>query len=60
VKVRLEVYEEKTAPLMQFYCEMGVLLPVFAAGTLEEICARTVAALEARKARTPTAGVSHS
>ena len=60
VKVRLEAYEEKTAPLIKFYRELGVLLPISAAGTPEEICERTVAALEARKAKTSTAGVPHS
>ncbi len=60
VKVRLEAYEEKTAPLTEFYRGMRVLLPVSATGTPEEICERTVAALEARKAKTPATGVPHS
>jgi len=47
--VRLEAYEEKTAPLIRFYRKMGVLLPISAAGTPEEICSRTVEALEARQ-----------
>ncbi|HUI50738.1 MAG TPA: nucleoside monophosphate kinase [Terriglobales bacterium] len=60
VKVRLAAYEEKTSPLIQFYREMGLLLPISAVGTPEEICTRTVAALEARKAKTSIAGVPHS
>jgi adenylate kinase len=49
VKVRLAAYEEKTAPLIEFYRELRLLLPVGAHGSPEEICERTVAALEARK-----------
>ena len=53
VKVRLEAYEEKTAPLIGFYRELGLLLPISAAGTPEEICARTIAALTERAAGSP-------
>ncbi len=48
VRVRLEAYEQKTAPLIKFYRELGLLLSVSAAGTPEEICARTVAVLTER------------
>jgi adenylate kinase len=51
VKVRLEAYVEKTAPLIDFYRELRLLVPVSAAGSPEEICERTIAALEARKNR---------
>lgn len=51
IRVRLAAYEEKTAPLIEFYRELGLLLPISAAGTPEEICARTVAALAERAAR---------
>ena len=51
VKVRLEAYEEKTAPLINFYRQLRLLLPVSAAGSPEEICERTIASLEARKDR---------
>ena len=47
VKVRMETYEYSTAPLIQFYQGMGVLLPVAATGSPEEIFARTAASLEA-------------
>jgi adenylate kinase len=50
VKVRLEAYEEKTAPLIEFYRHLGLLLPIQASGSPEEICTRTVAALTARSA----------
>jgi len=48
ITVRMEVYERSTAPLIQFYQHLGLLLPVAATGSPEEICARTVTALEQR------------
>jgi adenylate kinase len=60
IKVRLAAYEEKTAPLIEFYRYLGLLLPISAAGTPEEICKRTVAALEARKAKSAFGVVPHS
>jgi adenylate kinase len=48
VKVRMEVYEQSTAPLTQFYGKLGLLLPVPATGSPDEICNRTLTALEAR------------
>ena len=48
VKLRLEVYESSTAPLIQFYRELRLLRPVKASGSPEEICARTMTALESR------------
>lgn len=56
IKVRLVAYEEKTAPLIEFYRELGLLLSISAAGRPEEICARTVAALEARKTKSAFGG----
>jgi len=53
VKVRLEAYEEKTAPLIDFYRGLRVLLPVSASGSAEEICERTIAALQAHGNRGP-------
>lgn len=51
VKTRLEVYKESTAPLIEFYKKAGLLLPVAASGSPEEICARTISGLtEWRKA----------
>jgi adenylate kinase len=46
VKLRLEVYGNSTAPLIQFYRELGLLVPVAATGSPEQICARTMTALE--------------
>jgi adenylate kinase len=45
VKVRMQTYERSTAPLIQFYREAGILLPVPATGSPEEIFARVEAAL---------------
>jgi adenylate kinase len=48
VKLRLAVYENSTAPLVQFYRQLALLVPVAATGSPEEICARTMSALEKR------------
>lgn len=49
IKVRLEAYGRSTAPLIEFYRKAGLLLPVSAAGTPEEIYERTVPELEVRR-----------
>ena len=51
IKVRMQAYERSTAPLIEFYQNLGLLQPVTADGTPEEICTRTVSALTARRAR---------
>jgi adenylate kinase len=48
VTVRMQAYERSTAPLIDFYRNLGLLLPIAASGSPEEICARTVAALAER------------
>lgn len=48
VRVRMAAYEKSTAPLIDFYKELGVLLPIEATGSPDEICARTISALVAR------------
>jgi len=60
IRVRLAGYEEKTAPLIEFYRGLGLLLPISATGTPEEICTRTVAALEARRTKFVLGTVPHS
>jgi len=50
IKIRLEAYDRSTAPLIAFYEKLGLLLPVAASGSPEDICARTVAALTAWRA----------
>ena len=48
IAVRLEVYASNTAPLIEFYQKLGLLIPVLATGSPEEIFERTIAALPAR------------
>jgi adenylate kinase len=45
VKVRLAAYERSTAPLIEFYQKLGLLMSVAATGAPEEICERTLEAL---------------
>jgi adenylate kinase len=49
IKVRLEVYDRSTAPLIDYYRKAGLLMQVSAAGTPEEIYDRTVPELESRR-----------
>jgi adenylate kinase len=51
VTVRMQAYERCTAPLIDFYRSLGLLLPVAATGSPEEICARTVSALSVKTAQ---------
>ena len=46
IAVRLEAYERSTAPLIQFYKDLGLLLPIAAKGSPEEILARTMEKLD--------------
>jgi adenylate kinase len=48
IAIRLEAYQHSTAPLIQFYKNLGMLTPVNAVGSSEEIFARTMAALQSR------------
>ena len=41
----MEAYNKSTAPLIGYYQKLGLLVPVSADGTPEEIYRRTVAAL---------------
>jgi len=45
IAVRLEAYQRSTAPLIRFYKELGVLLPISAKGSPDEIFDRTMASL---------------
>jgi adenylate kinase len=51
IRVRLEVYERSTAPLIDFYRKSGLLMQVPATGTPDEICERTLHELEYRRNR---------
>jgi adenylate kinase len=46
VRVRMAAYEKSTRPLIQFYQERGLLVPIIAGGTPEETFQRTMVALE--------------
>ena len=45
VTVRMKVYERDTAPLIEFYKRLALLLSIPAVGSPEEIYARTIEAL---------------
>jgi adenylate kinase len=49
ITVRMAAYEKSTAPLIEFYEKLGLLLPVVADGSPEEILARTLVDLEKRR-----------
>jgi adenylate kinase len=46
VRVRLTAYEKSTRPLIKFYQERGLLVPIMAGGTPEETFQRSMIALE--------------
>ena len=46
VTVRLGAYERSTAPLIKFYNDLGLLVSVAATGSPDDICERTITALE--------------
>jgi adenylate kinase len=48
IAIRLQTYKRSTTPLIEFYKKLGVLLPVAAVGSAEDVYARTIAALQAR------------
>jgi adenylate kinase len=48
ITVRMAAYDQSTAPLIDFYKKLGLLLPIAAVGSPDEICGRTVSALVAR------------
>jgi adenylate kinase family enzyme len=49
--VRLETYKQSTAPLIDFYQKLKLLIPVPASGTADEIYVRTMSALSVRPVR---------
>ena len=49
---RLDLYEEQTSPLIEFYGEQGRLAVIDGVGTPEDVFARLIAAVES--ARRPT------
>jgi adenylate kinase len=51
IKVRLEAYERSTAPLIEFYKKLDLLVEVAATGAPDDIFENTFAQLEARRVR---------
>ena len=51
IKVRLEAYERSTAPLIEFYKNLGLLVEVPAKGSPDDIFESTFTKLEARRVR---------
>jgi adenylate kinase len=47
IAVRLDAYERSTAPLIQFYKDRGLLTPILAQGSPDQILARTMDRLKA-------------
>jgi adenylate kinase len=47
IRVRMEVYEKSTRPLIEYYERRGLLAAISAAGAPEEILGRTLAVLDA-------------
>jgi adenylate kinase len=50
IKIRLEAYERSTAPLIEFYGKLGLLMQVAATGSPDQICERTLTGLESLRA----------
>ena len=51
IKIRMDAYEQSTAPLIEFYKELGLLVPVGASGSPEQICDKTISALNVWRAQ---------
>jgi len=48
ITVRMAAYERSTAPLIEFYKALGLLVSIPAVGSPDDICGRTIKALRAR------------
>jgi adenylate kinase len=51
ISVRMEAYARSTAPLIEYYGNLGLLASIDASGTADQVFARTMGALEARAVR---------
>lgn len=49
IRVRLGTYNRSTAPLIEFYRNLGLLVRIPAMGSPEEICLKTVSELESKR-----------
>lgn len=56
ITVRLEAYERSTAPLIEFYKNLDLLLPIAAKGSPDEILARTLEKLQQLQKLEPRQG----
>jgi adenylate kinase len=45
IKIRMDAYEQSTASLIEFYKSLGLLVPVSATGSPEQIYDKTISAL---------------
>jgi adenylate kinase len=48
IRVRLDAYQKSTSPLTDYYRKLGLLIPISATGTPEEISQRSLTALKAK------------
>jgi len=47
IVVRMEAYERNTRPLIAYYAKLGLLIPVAATGSPDDICTRTLVGMQA-------------
>jgi adenylate kinase len=55
ITVRMDAYERSTAPLIEFYKSLGVLVRIAAKGSPDEIMARTMEKLDELREREKSA-----
>lgn len=53
IRRRLQLYEEQTAPLIDWYGARDLLLPIDATGTPEEVTDRIIGAIDSHRQRSP-------
>jgi adenylate kinase len=58
IAVRLEAYDRSTAPLIQFYENLGALATIDATGSPAEIFSRTMIALQGRRINDESRGTT--
>lgn len=51
ITVRMDAYQKSTAPLIQYYADLGLLVSIDADGTADQVFARTMGALVPRARR---------
>jgi adenylate kinase len=53
VRTRLKVYDRDTSPLIGFYDDLGLLVPIHAHGAVENITDEAIAALDSVASSSP-------